>query len=336
LSCSAAPKRHDLDHPAQYARLLRLLLQPGRQIVDLLNEFLDPIFVQARRALASKCRAKNLRKMVNNIQDTAIQGTVRQEMRMEQWRDDPAARMGFQNQVEEAIRSVQEAMQRALQQNSITLATMAATAPLLLWNQMLDVVVGGSYEPSPVYSPLPAPQPFPFYVPVPSLDTLRLRLPRSLHYNEDGEVRDTTSTTTQETDALAGQGLHPLSNEELESLRDAMDGSKDPTETLAEYNQTPCCRGDLQTLLPNCWVNDAVLNFYFQTLMQPADTDGCPLGHIYSSLFFTRLLNHGHKNKPGEYDYEGVKQWSKAYGECRFVGFIPSLLRPALCFCFSP
>jgi Ulp1 family protease len=75
--------------------------------------------------------------------------------------------------------------------------------------------------------------------------------------------------------------------------------------------QTEICSGfgvtltlnDFMTLLDQNWVNDEIINFYGQLLLQNAQNEGRKL-HIFSSFFYTKLSSQG---------YKSVSRWTRKF-----------------------
>ena len=56
---------------------------------------------------------------------------------------------------------------------------------------------------------------------------------------------------------------------------------------------------DMRTLLPNQWINDEIINFYFQILQK---FDQSNTSYFFNTFFMTRLLQFG---------YDEVKRWTR-------------------------
>ena len=61
---------------------------------------------------------------------------------------------------------------------------------------------------------------------------------------------------------------------------------------------------DIQTLRPGEWLNDEIINFYGQLIMERSNDPGStfPKVHVFSTFFYKTLSENG---------YEKVKRWTK-------------------------
>ncbi|XP_052608848.1 sentrin-specific protease 2-like [Peromyscus californicus insignis] len=62
-------------------------------------------------------------------------------------------------------------------------------------------------------------------------------------------------------------------------------------------------RGDMQTLKETQWLNDEVINFYMNLLMERNQNQGYPSVHAFNTFFYTKLKCGG---------YRSVKRWTQA------------------------
>ncbi|XP_060249306.1 sentrin-specific protease 2-like [Meriones unguiculatus] len=62
-------------------------------------------------------------------------------------------------------------------------------------------------------------------------------------------------------------------------------------------------RADMHTLKDMQWLNDEVINFYMNLLMQRTQTQGYPSLHAFNTFFYTKLKSGG---------YKSVKRWTQA------------------------
>ncbi|XP_026310672.1 sentrin-specific protease 2 isoform X3 [Piliocolobus tephrosceles] len=61
-------------------------------------------------------------------------------------------------------------------------------------------------------------------------------------------------------------------------------------------------RGDIQTLKNYHWLNDEVINFYMNLLVERNRKQGYPALHVFSTFFYPKLKSGG---------YQAVKRWTK-------------------------
>lgn len=65
----------------------------------------------------------------------------------------------------------------------------------------------------------------------------------------------------------------------------------------------PITVGDLKTLRPPNWLNDEVINFYFELISQRSNQNTTyPRLHIFNTFFYSKLKSSG---------YESVKRWTR-------------------------
>ncbi|XP_028645180.1 sentrin-specific protease 1 isoform X4 [Grammomys surdaster] len=73
-------------------------------------------------------------------------------------------------------------------------------------------------------------------------------------------------------------------------------------EVLSEAFRLTITRKDIQTLNHLNWLNDEVINFYMNMLMERSKEKGFPSVHAFNTFFFTKLKTAG---------YQAVKRWTK-------------------------
>nr|KAF6383579.1 SUMO specific peptidase 2 [Pipistrellus kuhlii] len=74
-------------------------------------------------------------------------------------------------------------------------------------------------------------------------------------------------------------------------------------EILSSAFKLRITRGDIQTLRNFHWLNDEVINFYMNLLMERNKKQGYPVLHAFSTFFYPKLKSGG---------YQAVKRWTKA------------------------
>ncbi|XP_051045744.1 sentrin-specific protease 1 isoform X2 [Phodopus roborovskii] len=73
-------------------------------------------------------------------------------------------------------------------------------------------------------------------------------------------------------------------------------------EVLSEAFRLTITRKDIQTLNHLNWLNDEIINFYMNMLMERSKEKGFPSVHAFNTFFFTKLKTAG---------YQAVKRWTK-------------------------
>ncbi|XP_054520292.1 sentrin-specific protease 1 isoform X1 [Pan troglodytes] len=73
-------------------------------------------------------------------------------------------------------------------------------------------------------------------------------------------------------------------------------------EILSEAFRLTITRKDIQTLNHLNWLNDEIINFYMNMLMERSKEKGLPSVHAFNTFFFTKLKTAG---------YQAVKRWTK-------------------------
>ncbi|XP_070596998.1 sentrin-specific protease 1 [Erythrolamprus reginae] len=73
-------------------------------------------------------------------------------------------------------------------------------------------------------------------------------------------------------------------------------------EVLSEAFRLTITRKDIQTLKHLNWLNDEIINFYMNMLMERSKQKGFPTVHAFNTFFFTKLKTAG---------YSAVKRWTK-------------------------
>ncbi|NXN83399.1 SENP1 protease, partial [Bombycilla garrulus] len=73
-------------------------------------------------------------------------------------------------------------------------------------------------------------------------------------------------------------------------------------EVLSEAFRLTITRKDIQTLNNLNWLNDEIINFYMNLLMERSKEKDLPAVHAFNTFFFTKLKTAG---------YQAVKRWTK-------------------------
>ncbi|XP_023210191.1 sentrin-specific protease 1-like [Centruroides sculpturatus] len=75
-----------------------------------------------------------------------------------------------------------------------------------------------------------------------------------------------------------------------------------PDEVLAEGFRLSVARRDMETLAGLNWLNDEIINFYMNLLMERSKLDNFPTVYAFNTFFYTKLLNSGHS---------ALKRWTR-------------------------
>nr|XP_006139139.1 sentrin-specific protease 1 isoform X6 [Pelodiscus sinensis] len=94
----------------------------------------------------------------------------------------------------------------------------------------------------------------------------------------------------------------PEITEEMEREIKSVFRSGNQDEILSEAFRLTITRKDIQTLNNLNWLNDEIINFYMNLLMERSKEKGLPTVHAFNTFFFTKLKTAG---------YQAVKRWTK-------------------------
>ncbi|XP_058512085.1 sentrin-specific protease 1 isoform X2 [Ochotona princeps] len=127
---------------------------------------------------------------------------------------------------------------------------------------------------------------------------LRLRVPLE---------KEIPVTITQETEKKSHKGTDseeefPEITEEMEKEIKSVFRNGNQDEVLSEAFRLTITRKDIQTLNHLNWLNDEIINFYMNMLMERSKEKGLPSVHAFNTFFFTKLKTAG---------YQAVKRWTK-------------------------
>ncbi|XP_038202906.1 sentrin-specific protease 2-like [Arvicola amphibius] len=113
---------------------------------------------------------------------------------------------------------------------------------------------------------------------------------------------------TTKKEPVAGQGKGRGTDEVLDVTKDMEKeikkalGPGPQEEILSSGFKLQITRGDIQTLETGQWLNDEVINFYTNLLVQRNDREGYPALHAFSTFFYPKLKHGG---------YSAVKRWTR-------------------------
>ncbi|XP_076023269.1 sentrin-specific protease 1 [Genypterus blacodes] len=94
----------------------------------------------------------------------------------------------------------------------------------------------------------------------------------------------------------------PELSEEMEAGVSGVLRGGSPHEVLSEGFGLSLTRKDLQTLSHLNWLNDEVINFYMNLLVERSKDAGLPSVHTYNTFFYPKLRSSG---------YSAVRRWTK-------------------------
>uniref|UniRef100_A0A8C0PGQ3 SUMO specific peptidase 1 n=2 Tax=Canis lupus familiaris TaxID=9615 RepID=A0A8C0PGQ3_CANLF len=114
-------------------------------------------------------------------------------------------------------------------------------------------------------------------------------------------------TITQETEKKGhkltdSEDEFPEITEEMEKEIKNVFRNGNQDEVLSEAFRLTITRKDIQTLNHLNWLNDEIINFYMNMLMERSKEKGLPSVHAFNTFFFTKLKTAG---------YQAVKRWTK-------------------------
>lgn len=110
---------------------------------------------------------------------------------------------------------------------------------------------------------------------------------------------DIIDITPDEDDLI--EALPELSSDMLSAISAALRPSP-ANEVLVEGFGIPVARRDMHTLDGTIWLNDAVINFYMNLLIERGKLDNFPSVHAFSTFFYTKLKKDG---------YNSLRRWTK-------------------------
>ena len=93
-----------------------------------------------------------------------------------------------------------------------------------------------------------------------------------------------------------------LSNDALSIVKNVL-GPGNPGEVFVSGFNAEITRSDLSTLRDTTWLNDEVVNFYFNLIKQRSEKDkNLPKVHVFNTFFYPKIMKSGHA---------GVKRWTR-------------------------
>eukprot|EP01114_Cavostelium_apophysatum_P018007 TRINITY_DN5479_c0_g1_i1.p1 TRINITY_DN5479_c0_g1~~TRINITY_DN5479_c0_g1_i1.p1 ORF type:complete len:615 (-),score=139.27 TRINITY_DN5479_c0_g1_i1:51-1895(-) len=100
------------------------------------------------------------------------------------------------------------------------------------------------------------------------------------------------------------ESIPPLSSEEDEIVDEALDDDSDDERIVSEGFGIPIKKSDIYRLRPGEWLNDELVNFYMNILMERSEKKpDLPKIFAFNSFFYPLLER--------KYDYSRVRRWTK-------------------------
>ncbi|XP_038608337.1 sentrin-specific protease 1 [Tachyglossus aculeatus] len=106
----------------------------------------------------------------------------------------------------------------------------------------------------------------------------------------------------EDTRSTDGEDEFPEITEEMEKEIKNVFCHGNQDEVLSEAFRLTITRKDMQTLNHLNWLNDEIINFYMNLVMERSRGKGVPSVHAFNTFFFTKLKTAG---------YQAVKRWTK-------------------------
>lgn len=116
-------------------------------------------------------------------------------------------------------------------------------------------------------------------------------------FDEEPEVIEETPLP----DVPQEKELPALTGQMEKEIKAALDGGP-PTQVLVEGFRLQITRGDMATLRGLNWLNDEVINFYMNLLMERGGQEGFPKTYTFNTFFYPKLVSGGHP---------AVKRWTR-------------------------
>ena len=113
--------------------------------------------------------------------------------------------------------------------------------------------------------------------------------------------------------------MRPLTDEEQQIVDSAIHGIGPVAEILVRQDADSVQRGSMQTLQPNTWLNDEIVNYFLKNCLAKRDEKLCAeqpgrkRSHFFNSFFVQTMFDEKNLNPSlrGKYNYKNVKRWGK-------------------------
>ena len=134
------------------------------------------------------------------------------------------------------------------------------------------------------------------------IDPVQLERERQIKA-EERKVEFMKKKRLEEIEKLSQDNEFPaLSNDALGIVKKSL-SSGNPKEKLVEGFNAEITRGDISTLRESVWLNDEVVNFYFNLIKSRSESDSnLPKVHVFNTFFYPKIMKTGHA---------GVKRWTR-------------------------
>ena len=111
----------------------------------------------------------------------------------------------------------------------------------------------------------------------------------------------------------------PLPDEEQQIVKSVIHGIGPVAEILVRQDADSVQRGSMQTLQPNTWLNDEIVNYFLKNCLAKRDEKLCAeqpgrkRSHFFNSFFVQTMFDEKNLNPSlrGKYNYKNVKRWGK-------------------------
>ena len=113
--------------------------------------------------------------------------------------------------------------------------------------------------------------------------------------------------------------MRPLTDEEQQIVKSVIHGIGLVAEILVRQDADSVQRGSMQTLQPNTWLNDEIVNYFLKNCLAKRDEKLCAeqpgrkRSHFFNSFFVQTMFDEKNLNPSlrGKYNYKNVKRWGK-------------------------
>lgn len=96
------------------------------------------------------------------------------------------------------------------------------------------------------------------------------------------------------------ESVKPLTDQENKIVDEAL--TRRQAGTASQFKKVTVDYKDIQRLKPETWLNDEIINFYFELLSERQIKQGSPSIHCFNSFFCSTLRDQG---------FAKVKRWTK-------------------------
>ena len=125
----------------------------------------------------------------------------------------------------------------------------------------------------------------------------------SEHDGDNDEVDDEPIADREKT--IKKESFIRLNSQQQKEVSRALAPSQ-PSQVIVQAHKIIITKQDIRTLRNECWLNDEIINFYMNMLVERNNNNNnneAPI-HAFSTFFYPKLVKEGHR---------GVKGWSKKF-----------------------